>query len=35
MSGVIIHGYEHMTDEDLTAIAVYLRSLPPIDNRVE
>ncbi len=35
MERVIIHGYEHMTDEDLTAIAVYLRSLPAIDNRVE
>lgn len=35
MERVIIHGYEHMTDEDLTAIAVYLRSLPPIDNRIE
>ena len=35
MERVIVHGYEHMTDEDLTAIAVYLRSLPPIDHRVE
>ena len=35
MERVIIHGYEHMTDEDLTAIAVYLRSLPPIDNKIE
>ncbi len=35
MERVIIHGYEHMTDEDLTAIAVYLKSLPPIDNRIE
>ncbi len=35
MERVIVHGYEHMTDEDLAAIAVYLRSLAPIDNRVE
>ena len=35
MERIIVHGYEHMTDEDLTAIAVYLRSLPPIENRVE
>ena len=35
MERIIVHGYEHMTDEDLTAIAVYLRSLPPIDHRVE
>ena len=35
MERVIVHGYEHMSDEDLTAIAVYLRSLPAIENRVE
>ena len=35
MERVIVHGYEHMSDEDLTAIAVYLRSLPAIDNRIE
>ena len=35
MERVIIHGYEHMSDEDLTAVAVYLRSLPPIENRIE
>ena len=35
MERVVIHGYEHMNDEDLTAIAVYLRSLPAIDNRIE
>lgn len=35
MERVTVHGYEHMTEEDLTAIAVYLRSLPPNDHRVE
>ena len=35
MERIIVHGYEHMTDEDLTAIAVYLRSLPAIENRIE
>ena len=35
MERIIVHGYEHMTDEDLTAIAVYLRSLPAIDNRID
>jgi mono/diheme cytochrome c family protein len=35
MEEVIVHGYKYMTDEDRTAIAEYVRSLPPIDHRVE
>jgi mono/diheme cytochrome c family protein len=35
MEDVTVHGYKYMTDEDLTAIAVYIRSLPPINNLVE
>ena len=35
MGEVIEHGYVNLTDEDLEAIAVYLRSLPPIDNEVK
>jgi len=35
MEEITVHGYKYMTDEDLTAIAVYIRSLQPIDNLVE
>lgn len=35
MDQAIDRGYKYMTEEDLTAIAEYLRSLPPIDHRVE
>lgn len=35
MEEVIVHGYKHMTDDDLTAIAEYVHSLKPIDNLVE
>lgn len=35
MEEIIVHGYKYMTDEDLTAIAVYIRSLPPIEHLVE
>lgn len=34
MSVVIDNGYEHLPEADLRAIAVYLRSLPPIYNKV-
>lgn len=35
MEEVIEHGYKYMTDEDLEAIAVYLRTIRPIRNKVE
>ncbi len=35
MAEAIEEGLMHLTDEDLTAIAVYLKTVPPIDNRVE
>lgn len=35
MNGLIEHGYQHMPEDDLKAIAVYLRSLKPIVNKVE
>ena len=35
MGLVIEHGYTDLTPEDLEAIAVYLKSLPPIDNPLE
>lgn len=35
MSEVIEHGYQHMPEGDLRAMAVYLRSLAPIVNKVE
>ncbi|ETX01266.1 MAG: hypothetical protein ETSY1_08020 [Candidatus Entotheonella factor] len=35
MSEVIEHGYQHMPEADLRAMAVYLRSLAPIVNKVE
>ena len=34
MSVVIDNGYKHLPEADLRAIAVYLRSLPPIHNKV-
>jgi hypothetical protein len=34
MSVVIDNGYKHLPEADLRAIAVYLRSLPPIPNKV-
>lgn len=34
MSLVIENGYKHLPEPDLRAIAVYLRSLPPIRNKV-
>ena len=34
MSVVIENGYKHLPEADLRAIAVYLRSLPPIRNKV-
>ncbi len=35
MSEVIEHGYQHVPEADLRAIAVYLRALKPIVNKVE
>jgi hypothetical protein len=32
MHEVIEHGYEHMSEADLRAIAVYLAALPPVRN---
>lgn len=34
MSEIIEHGFQHMPEADLRAIAVYLRSLEPIANKV-
>jgi mono/diheme cytochrome c family protein len=34
MSEMIEHGYKYLTKADLQAIAVYLKSLPPIQNKV-
>ncbi|MGE3539983.1 MAG: cytochrome c [Candidatus Tectimicrobiota bacterium] len=34
MSEVIEHGYKHLPEQDLRAIAVYLRTLPPLRNKV-
>ena len=34
MGDVVEHGTSHLADADLRAIAVYLKSLPPIHNRV-
>lgn len=34
MGMVVSHGTGHLTDEDLKAMAVYLKSLPPIDNEI-
>jgi mono/diheme cytochrome c family protein len=35
MSELIEHGYEHVPEDDLRAIAVYLLALKPIRNKVE
>jgi mono/diheme cytochrome c family protein len=34
MSEMIEHGFQHVPEADLQAIAVYIRSLEPIDNKV-
>jgi hypothetical protein len=34
MGDVVEHGTSHLADADLRAIAVYLKSLPPIRTRV-
>jgi hypothetical protein len=35
MTDVVNHGTSFLTDEDLKAIAVYLKSVKPIRNKVE
>lgn len=35
MSELVTHGYQYLTEDDLNAIAVYLKSLEPIENEVE
>jgi hypothetical protein len=35
MAEVIDKGYRHLEESDLKAIAVYLKSLPPIENEVK
>jgi mono/diheme cytochrome c family protein len=35
MAEMIDNGFKHLSDDDLRAIAVYLRSLPPVRNDVE
>jgi len=35
MAEAIEEGLKYLTDEDLAAIAAYLKTVPPIDNRVE
>ena len=35
MTEVILHGTGKLTDEDLKAMAVYLKSVPPVANKVE
>lgn len=35
MSELVTHGYAYLTPEDLDAIALYLKSLEPIENEVE
>jgi hypothetical protein len=35
MSEVIEHGYKNMTKEDAQAIADYLKSIPPIKNKIK
>lgn len=35
MGEIIEHGYRHLEEADLKAIAAYLRSLPPIENEVK
>ena len=34
MADVVMQSTQHMHEEDLRAIAVYLQSLPPVKNRV-
>ena len=31
----VVHGYKDMTKEDALAIADYLKSIPPIKNKVK
>ncbi len=35
MAEVIEHGYKNMTKEDALAIADYLKSIPPIKNKIK
>jgi hypothetical protein len=35
MSELIDQGYKHLTEADLQALAVYLRTLKPIHNKVK
>ena len=35
MAEAIDHGYSQLSDADRAAIAEYVLSLPPIDNRIE
>jgi mono/diheme cytochrome c family protein len=35
MAEIVEHGYKHLEESDLKAIAVYLKSLPPIRNEVK
>jgi len=35
MGELVTHGYSYLTDSDLKAIAVHLRSLEPIENEVK
>jgi mono/diheme cytochrome c family protein len=35
MTDVVNHGTSHLSDEDLKAMAVYLKSVKPIRNKVE
>ena len=35
MSEVVEHGYEHLAEADVRAIAVYIQSLTPISHKVE
>jgi hypothetical protein len=35
MAEVIDKGYKHLSEADLKAISVYLKSLPPIENEVK
>jgi hypothetical protein len=35
MGEVITHGYQYLEESDLKAIAVFLKSLTPIENEVK
>jgi hypothetical protein len=35
MAEIVEHGYKHLEESDLKAIAVYLKSLPPLRNEVK